>query len=167
MKKHQKIIDNEQNPITMKTLLLSAILFFSILSFGQTANTNYDETLAKSLHADELGMKMYVLVILKTGNNNVTDKTVRDSLFRGHFANINRLVALKKMIVAGPLEKNDRQYRGIFILDVSTFDEAQQLLEADPTIKQHVFVAELYNWYGSAALPEYLKTADKIWKRKP
>jgi len=77
------------------------------------------------------------------------------------------LVALKKMVVVGPLEKNSQEYHGIFILDVSTLDEAKILLENDPTIKQNIFTAELYNWYGSAALPEYLKTADKIWKQKP
>ena len=26
---------------------------------------------------------------------------------------------------------------------------------------------EIFTWYGSAALPEYLPAADKIWKLKP
>ncbi len=152
----------------MKAIILFiTLLFISVSSVGQTKNLSYDEKLAKELHADDLGMKMYVLVILKTGRNKVTDKAVRDSLFRGHFANINRLVALKKIVVAGPLEKNDQTYRGIFILDVSTFEEAKKLLADDPTIQQKIFEAELYEWYGSAALPEYLKIADKIWKKKP
>lgn len=150
-----------------KLLLFCVFLLFATVSFGQKNNADYDEALAKRLHADDLGMKMYVLAILKTGNNKVSDKTTRDSLFAGHFANINRLVSLKKMIVAGPLEKNDKTYRGIFILDVSTLEEAKQLLDDDPTIKQNIFEVEYYTWYGSAALPEYLKTADKIWKKKP
>lgn len=148
-------------------ILFITLLFISLSSLGQTKNANYDEKLAKELHADDLGMKMYVLVILKTGSNKETNKAVRDSLFRGHFANINRLVALKKMVVAGPLEKNEQTYRGIFILDVSTLEEAKKLLADDPTIRQKIFDAELYEWYGSAALPEYLKTADKIWEKKP
>jgi uncharacterized protein YciI len=147
--------------------ILTALLFFPLLSFGQINNPNYDASLAKRLNADELGMKMYVLVILKTGSDVVTDKVKRDSLFVGHFANINRLVGLKKMVVAGPLEKNDKAYRGIFILDVTTIDEARQLLDADPTIKQKIFEAEYFGWYGSAALPEYLSTADKVWTKKP
>lgn len=152
----------------MKTLrFITLFLLLSSFCFGQKTNPNYDEALATKLNADELGMKMYVLAILKTGTNNVTDKVKRDSLFAGHFANINRLVALKKMIVAGPLEKNDKTYRGIFILNVNNISEAQRLLEADPTIKQHVFDVEYFEWYGSAALPEYLLTADKIWKKKP
>lgn len=91
----------------------------------------------------------------------------RESLFRGHFANINRLVSLKKMVVAGPIEKNSNDYHGIFIIDVSTIEEAKILLQNDPTIEQKIFEAEYYTWYGSAALPEYLDAADKIWKRKP
>ena len=150
----------------MKTLiLLSTILLYTLSTFGQNINPNYDEKLAKELHADERGMKMYILVILKSGSNHETDKVVRDSLFAGHFANINRLVALKKMVVAGPLETNDQSYRGIFILDVTTKEEAKVLLDADPTIKQQIFEAEYYEWYGSAALPEYLKTAEKIRKK--
>jgi len=150
-----------------KILLFTTFAFLGMAALGQKTNPNYDEALAKRLHADDLGMKTYVLSILKTGSNKVSDKQVRDSLFAGHFANISRLVSLKKMIVAGPLEKNDKTYRGIFILDVSTVEEAKQLLDAGPTIKQNVFEVEYYNWYGSAALPEYLKSANKIWKKKP
>jgi uncharacterized protein YciI len=150
-----------------KKILFIVFLGITLFATGQTSNPNYDSALANTLKADDLGMKMYVLVILKTGPNNVTDKARRDSLFAGHFANINRLVATGKMIVAGPLEKNDKTYRGIFILNVTTFDEAKKLLEADPTITEKIFYVEMYQWYGSAALPEYLKTADKIWKRKP
>ena len=152
----------------MKTIKFTALFLVLVLySFGQTQNPNYDEALARKLNADVLGMKMYVLAILKTGTNNVTDKTVRDSLFSGHFANINRLVTMKKMVVAGPLEKNDKTYRGIFILDVKTVEEAAKLLADDPTISNKIFVVEYFNWYGSAALPEYLPAADKIWKKKP
>jgi len=112
-------------------------------------------------------MKQYVMVILKTGSNQLEKGAKRDSLFAGHMRNINRLVGLKKLIVAGPFEKNDKSYRGIFILNVSTLEEATKILETDPTIKEKVLEPELFLWYGSAALPEYLKTADKLWKNKP
>jgi len=152
----------------MKNIILFlVILLFAGQLSAQTNNPNYDPVLAKSLNADDLGMKMYVLVILKTGDAKITDKATRDSLFKGHFANINRLVALKKMVVAGPLEKNENEYRGIFILDVPTVEEARLLLQNDPTVKENIFKTEYYQWYGSAALPQYLNAADKIWKKKP
>jgi uncharacterized protein YciI len=70
----------------------------------------------------------------------------------------------KKLIVAGPMVKNEKSYRGIFILDVSTIEDANLLLETDPAIKAKFLEPELYEWYGSAALPEYLETSDKVWK---
>lgn len=130
-------------------------------------NPNYDARLAEKLNADDYGMKKYVLVILKTGTNQSEDKDFIGKCFRGHLDNINRLVKEGKMIVAGPLSNNDKTYRGIFILNVSDFDEAKQVLEHDAAIKEGLLDMELFTWYGSAALPEYLPFSDKIWKAKP
>lgn len=150
-----------------KISLLLSIFCLTMSLSGQNNNPDYDSTLAKQFGADEYGMKMYVIVVLKTGPRNVTDKAERDSLFTGHQRNIRKLAEQKKLIVAGPFDKNDKAYRGIFILDVSSFEEARSLLEADPTIREKVFDPEFYNWYGSAALPEYLRVSNKIWKKRP
>ena len=63
------------------------------------------------------------------------------------------------------MRKNPNNYRGIFILDVKTQDEAHQLLSTDPTIREKIFDVELYDWYGSAALPTYLPAHTKIEKK--
>lgn len=131
------------------------------------SNPDYDRALAEKLGADDYGMKSYILVMLKTGNHQITDKSLINQHFRGHMDNINRLVEEGKLIVAGPLGKNDQSYRGIFILDAPSFEEAEQLLVTDPAIKEGLLDYELYNWYGSAALPEYLEVSDKIWKVSP
>jgi uncharacterized protein YciI len=130
-------------------------------------NPNYDPELAIKLGADQYGMRSYILVILKTGSNQTADRDFITRSFRGHMENINRLVAEGKLIVAGPLGQNDKAYRGIYILDVATVEEAQLLLQTDPAIKNGLLDAEIYNWYGSAALPQYLPSSDKIWKLKP
>jgi uncharacterized protein YciI len=131
------------------------------------SNPNYDSVLAQKLGADDYGMKSYILVILKTGTNQTTDKTFINNSFRGHLNNITQLVNEGKLVVAGPLGKNDKTYRGIFILNLTTFEEAEKLLRTDPAIKEGLLDVELYNWYGSAALPEYLEFSDKVWKVKP
>ena len=131
------------------------------------SNPNFDPVLAQKLGGDDYGMKSYVLVILKTGSNQTTDKELINKSFRGHMENINHLVKEGKMTVAGPLGKNDKAYRGIFILNVTTFEEAESLLQKDSAIKEGILDFELYKWYGSAALPEYLDFSDKIWKQKP
>lgn len=148
-----------------------ALLIISVVILAGTANARdidiaYDSTLAKSLGADDYGMKMYVFVMLKTGNREVTDQSVRDSLFRGHLANISRLADMGKLIVAGPLGRNELNYRGIFIFDAS-MEEVEKLLLSDPAIKAGVLRTEIFPWYGSAALPVYLETHKKIEKKKP
>jgi len=149
----------------MKTLnLLLIMLLFCTCLPAQTPKPQYDKNLADSLGADDYGMKRYIFVILKTGPNQPTDQNLLDSLFRGHMDNIRRLAHMNKLVVAGPINKNDRNYRGIFILDVKTIDEAKELLDADPTIKNHIFETELFEWYGSAALPLYLKAHFRIEK---
>jgi uncharacterized protein YciI len=137
------------------------------LAHAQKSNPNYDETLAKKLGADDLGMRDYVFVILKTGENKTTDKEELSKLFRGHMENIQRLVKEGKLIVAGPFGKNDKTWRGLFILDVKTVEEARELVNTDPAIKAGIFDVDLVPWYGSAALPEYLPASDKIWKANP
>lgn len=131
------------------------------------SNPNYDIALAEKLGADDYGMKSYILVVLKTGTNQTTNKAFINSSFKGHLDNINRLVEQGQLIIAGPFGKNDSGYRGIFILNVTTFEEAEKLLQTDPAIKEGLLDVSLYNWYGSAALPEYLEFSDKIWKEKP
>ncbi len=149
---------------------MKVILFFLIIlttsntTWGQNQNPQLDSTLAKKLGGDEYGMKNYVLVILKTGSNQTKDKSFIDSCFYGHLNNIKRLAALNQLVVSGPFGKNDNSFRGLFILNVKTTEEANQLLATDPAIKAELLKPELYPWYGSAALPEYLPAHDKIWK---
>lgn len=133
-----------------------------------TANPNFDRALAQKLGSDDYGMKSYFLVILKTGKNTTTDKDFIEKSFRGHMDNINRLVDEGKLIVAGPFGTNERTYRGIFILNnVKTTEEVKALLQTDLAIKNGLLDYEIFTWYGSAALPEYLPFSDKIWKVKP
>ncbi len=132
------------------------------------ANPNYDKELVEKLGADDYGMKNYFLVILKTGTNTTTDKAFINECFRGHLENINTLVADEKLIVAGPLVKNEKNYRGIFILNnITNMESATAILQTDPAIKNKLLDYEIFSWYGSAALPKYLPFADKIWKLKP
>lgn len=143
-------------------LAASLLLICSLSATAQTTKANYDKHLADSLGADEYGMKMYVLVILKTGPAPMPDAAKTDSIFAGHLKNIKRLASIGKLVVAGPLQKNDNKFEGIFILNVKTTEEAKALLETDPAIHAQLLAPELYGWYGSAALPMYLPASEKV-----
>ena len=150
----------------MKILIFITLLVFSIYTQAQITNPDYDSTLVKKLNGDERGMKMYVFVLLKTGSNKTTDKEFINTAFTGHMKNMGVLVKENKLIVAGPFEKNEEDFRGLFILDVNSLEEAKVLLETDPAIKAELLKPEMFLWYGSAALPMYLQFADKLKKNK-
>ncbi len=150
----------------MKALYIIITLLITNLVHAQEPNNQYNKQLADSLGADEYGMKNYFLVILKTGENQLKDKEKLNELFKGHMDNINKLANAGKLIVAGPFGKNDKAYRGLFIFNASTKEEVEKLLEDDPTVKEKIFDAEIIPWYGSAALPVYLKVHKKIEKNK-
>ena len=149
--------------------IFKSILFFLILitSTGlnaQRPNPDYDSTLARKLGANDMGMKQYVLAILKTGPNKMEAGAKRDSLFRGHFSNMERMSEAGKLVIAGPFDTNDKSFRGLFLLNVATVEKARELVQSDPTIREKIFDIELYEWFGSAAISEYIQYDRKIKK---
>lgn len=147
----------------MKKLLFLILCF---VSYGITAQekSTYDEKLAKTLKADEYGMKSYVFCILKTGSNTTATKEERQKYFEGHMANIKRLAEEKKLVIAGPFGENNKNYRGIFIFNVETLEEAQQLVDTDPAVQAKLLEAELTPWYSSATLQMVNELHKKVAK---
>lgn len=148
-----------------RLLVIFCLILPGTSLFAQTNTQVYDSVLAKRLGADERGMKSYILAILKTGSNKLAAGAERDNLFKGHFANINAMAESGKLVIAGPIEENEKTYRGIFILNVKTIDEARELLKSDPTVTEKIFDVDYFKWYGSAAISEYLKVAKSIEKK--
>lgn len=133
----------------------------------EASKPNFDAKLAKKLGADERGMKMYVLCILKTGpkDGEVTGEP-RKEIFAGHFANITKLADEGKLAVAGPFEENTKTYRGLYIFNVATIEEAEKLVVLDPAVKAGIFVPDLTLWYGTAAMMTVSETHKKLQKPK-
>lgn len=152
----------------MKVFSLFILILFTYNQLNaQSPNANYDSVLAKKLNANSNGMKRYYLVILKTGPVTIPDKTKLDSIFSGHMKNIGELASKNKLAVAGPLGKNDKSYRGIFILNTESKDEAEKLVESDPAVQAKVLAAEYYPLFASAALMQTLEIHKKIVKINP
>ena len=148
--------------------LLFVLAFLCIGTLVTAAEERgFDSELAKRLGADERGMKMYVLCILKTGPKDaeITGEE-RKKIFAGHFANIGRLADEGKLAVAGPFGKNDKAFRGLYIFNVATIEEAEKLVMLDPAVKAGVFVPDLTPWYGSAAMMVVHETHKRIEKPK-
>ena len=143
---------------------LYALFYFSFTAiYAQAADNNYDAQLAAELGADDYGMKSYVLVILVTGDAKITDEKQHNELFRGHFANMSRLAKDNILVVAGPLMKAEPK-RGLFILNVSTVEEAEALVKTDPAVQAGIFTYELSALYSSAALMQVGEIHSSIQK---
>lgn len=147
----------------IRLLLLATALMCSAAVIVNAEDRAFDADLAKKLGADERGMKMYVLCILKTGPKDADVKgEQREKIFAGHFANIERLAGEGKLAVAGPFGKNDKSWRGLYIFNVATIEEAEKLVVLDPAVQAGVFVPDLTPWYGSAAMMIVPETHKKI-----
>ncbi len=152
---------------------LHALALATLLALPFAANANpaapasapaYDAELAKSLGADERGMRPYVLVILKTGPKKMTAGDERNNMFKGHFANMGKLAGEKKLVLAGPLDGKEGR-RGIFVFNTPEIDTAKTWVATDPVIINGEMEAEYHKFYGSAALMMVNEVHGKIEKK--
>ena len=127
----------------------------------------YDAALAQRLGADAMGMRRYVLVILKTGPTRVPDGDARKAMFAGHFANMERLAKEGKLALAGPFSDDPAGWRGLFLLAVADVEEAKRLTATYPVIVNGEMVAEYHPWFGSAAAMLIPEVHDTLAKKSP
>jgi len=159
--------------MTLRSFIFIVSLLFTLNACSQMHKIDhstgkiYDQQLAQSLGADDYGMRSYVLAILTTGPNDatITDEVKRKELFAGHFANMKKLAELKVLVVAGPLD-GQLSRRGIFILNVETIADAENLVQTDPAIKAGIFSVELHKYYSSAGLMQVNDIHQQIQKDK-
>jgi len=153
-----------------RAALAAALLAITCaVASGPVAATDkpvYDAELARSVGADERGMRPYVLVILKTGPKRMPAGAERDAMFKGHFANIVRLSEDGKLVLAGPLDGVDG-WRGLYVFAVPDIDAARALTETDPVIVNGEMVAEYHKYYGTAALMLVRDLHAKLGRKKP
>jgi uncharacterized protein YciI len=150
----------------MKNCILICLLLLTmrcVLATEQSAE--YDEQLASQLGADDYGMKMYVMALLKAGPNRPEDPEVAKQLQRGHMDNIKRMAEAGQLVLAGPFAANEQNLKGIYIFNVTTVEEARTLTETDPAIQAGSLVMELIPWYGSAAVMQVNELSTKLAKK--
>ncbi len=124
----------------------------------------FDAALARTLGADDYGMRAYVLVILHTGPTPVPKGDARDEMFQGHFANIQRLAKEGTLVLAGPLDGVDG-WRGLFVLAVDDIEAAKAAVATDPVVIHGEMVPEFHTYYGSAGLMTINELHGRIAKK--
>jgi len=145
--------------------ILSTLLMFFLCSILMAQET-YDPALAEQYYADDYGMKTYIIAFLKKGAEvEKYSAEERSEIQQNHMANIQRLAATGKLILAGPFI-DDQEMRGIYLFDVPTIEEARELTSTDPAVQAGVLSMDLKAWYGSAALTSIPALHSKIQKTK-
>ena len=83
----------------------------------------------------------YTLVLLRRAEAPSTGE-----IMAGHMENIGRLAREGKLVLAGPFGKDrpDPELRGLFVLDVPTVAQAEELTRTDPSVQAGVFSMKAY-----------------------
>ncbi len=129
----------------MKKSLIPFLFFCSIAQFA------FSQTDAKK--KAEPNIKQFWLVVLKTGPNDktITDSVERSKIFTGHFANMGKLHSEGVLKAAGPFGKNEFTWRGLFIMDCATKEEAEAYVKTDLSVSAGVFIYDIVPWWSEAS----------------
>lgn len=108
--------------------------------------------------ADEMGMAVYYIYLLKKGPRWSPDSTPEiDALQEAHMANLRRLGQEGKLVLNGPLLDSFQlsgEIRGIGVLKAQSLSEAESWISTDPMVKIGRLVFELHTWMvGRGVLP--------------
>ncbi len=127
----------------MKKIILT---IFWVFILNQAAFSQKDSTAQKM----ESKIKQFWLVMIKTGpkDKEITDSTERSKIFAGHFSNMQRLHKEGILKIAGPFGKNDFTWRGLFIFDCKTKEDAANHVKTDPAVAAGVFVVDIVPWWA-------------------
>ena len=154
-----------------KTLLIASLMIAVISCERQPEQKeaeqqkgSFDPVLAEQYGADEYGMKKYVFAFLKRGPNQDLDSVQKAELQMAHLKNINRMAEEGKLVLAGPFFGND-ELRGIYVFNVGSLAEAEELTGTDPSIQAGLLTMELKEWYGSAALVGVNEIHESLMKK--
>ncbi len=126
----------------MKKILLLLCFVIPSLTFAQekqgAAQPNDN---AKPVYE----MMNFWFVMLMKGNNRTQDSATAAKLQAGHMANMGKMAAEGKLLIAGPFTDN-ANWRGIFIFKSASKDEVEAMLQQDPAIAAGRLAYEIHPW---------------------
>ncbi|MBS4029053.1 MAG: hypothetical protein KGZ58_10515 [Ignavibacteriales bacterium] len=119
--------------------LLFLIILFTSLTFSQSDSTKSEK---------KYEMKTYYFCMLVKGENRNQDSLTVAKIQEGHLKRITELANEGKIAIAGPFLDNS-DWRGIFIYNVASVEEAQKLAESDPAVQAGRLKAIIKPWMSA------------------
>jgi len=86
------------------------------------------------------------------------DTPERARIQEGHMANIQKMAATGKLLVAGPFT-DDGDLRGLFVFRTSSLEEAKAMAEQDPAVKAGRLRLEWHPWFAAKNIAVTAKAA--------
>jgi uncharacterized protein YciI len=132
----------------MKVMITFLLVVLSIGTFAQAKHPKTFKMPPSEPGKDSMVLKQYFFVMLTRGarRGEITDTAIINKLQAGHMANMTRLAKEGKLLVAGPFG-DDGNWRGIFVFDCDTKEEAEEILKSDPAIKAGRLDYEVHPWW--------------------
>ena len=97
-------------------------------------------------------MTTYIMGLLRKGPGwTAADTPETQRLQAAHMANIKKMADTGKLIVAGPFGDSG-DFRGVFIFEKVSFDEARAMVAGDPAVKSGRLIVDLHPWFAAAGL---------------
>jgi uncharacterized protein YciI len=123
------------NRIAKKIILIAVVLTSAVGLFSPTS-------------ADPPKLVQFHMALLKKGPKwETTAAAERNKILQQHLANVLSMLDSGKAVIAGPMG-DDTDPAGIFILRAPSAEEAKTWVDADPTVKSGLFVAEMHPWWS-------------------
>ena len=99
------------------------------------------------IHNEVARAQKYFLVLLYLGESERDNQDELDRLQFEHLAHMCRLRQQGKLVLNGPLLKDDR-LRGICIYNCETIEEVETHVGSDPMVKAGYLKADIFPWMG-------------------
>jgi uncharacterized protein len=121
----------------MRRISLSGILLFSLIAPAASAR-------AQTETQPNAKLERYFFVLLnRPANAPQLSKEAGEKLQEEHMANIRKMMAERKLVIAGPF-LDDTTLRGIFVFQAESAAQAQEWADSDPAVKAGRLSAEVH-----------------------
>jgi len=121
----------------MRRISFSGVLLLSLIALAGSASAQAET------RSDAKSAQYFFVLLNRPANAPQLSKEAGEKLQEEHMANIRKMAAEHKLVIAGPF-MDDTKLRGIFVLQADSPAQAQEWADSDPAVKAGRLSAEVH-----------------------